>query len=166
MIKESLRLFAVLLLIIIIIADDFPFYNKMKDPGTQFFIAILFVSFIYYDTTFGFIMGLVLMLIYYEIYKKLKNNKTDYLPIAEVEKPLSCALPKPNISCTQEMDYVSEELLVAAQNNIFSEENYDVEVKGVEVGFHNEKVYGVQGLDVEKLNYQGYSKDDKYYSYS
>lgn len=169
MIKESLRLIAIILLLIIIIMDDFPFYSKMKDPATQLFLAVLIVAFIYYDATFGFIMGLVLMLIYFEIYKKIiniKNNKPLLNWKNENESISSSnALPILTGSCdVLKMDYISEEHLMAAQNNIFDTDHYNKEVKGIEKGFNNEKVYGVQGLDTEGVNYKGYSKEDNLFS--
>lgn len=166
MIKETLRLIAVVLLIMIIVMDDFPFYHKMKDPSTQFFIAIIFVAFIYYDTTFGFIMGLVLMLIYFEIYKNIKKNKNiENEKDTFINKEKQKVITNESITASNEMNYISEEHLLAAQNNIYDEDNYLSEIKGFEKGFNNESVYGVQGFDVEKLNYQGFDKCNEYSSW-
>jgi hypothetical protein len=62
------------------------------------------------------------------------------------------------------MDYISEAHLLAAQNNIFDVQNYKIEVKGVEHGLNDEKVYGVQGFDSEKVNHKGYSKSENIYA--
>ena len=165
MFKETLRIFAVLLLIIIAIMDDFPVYNKMKDVTTQLLLAVVVISCIYFDTTFGFILGLVLMLIYYEIYKKIKVAVDD-IEIAKVIGPYNesstSTIPEAsNASCSIiKLDYISKEHLLAVQNNIFDTNNYTSEVKGVDKGFNNEDVYGAQGLDIDHLNYIGYSSGE------
>jgi hypothetical protein len=236
-VKIALRLIAMLVLIIIIIMDDFPFYEKMKDPATQLFLGVIVVGFIYYDAIFGFITGLVVLLIYYEIYKKiiakeeqrqkLMNSQslngeqnTEYLTIPVIpnefmgahhvpsHKPYSAPshmlvqnkpdftrdtpiFVQPSISNNKQnepttildtilsqpsipaingssdplkMDYISEAHLLAAQNNIFDVDCYKEEIKGVTKGLHDEKVYGAQGLDFEKVNYKGYNKSENIYS--
>lgn len=164
MFKEFLRSLSVILLIIIIVIDDFPFYNKMKDKNTQLFLAVLIILFIMYDTTFGFIMGLVLMVIYFEIYKKIivtnnqphnsiTNNYSNYEAIPE------------NYSNVDKvyLDYITQEHLDAVQNNVFDKNNYNTEIKGITQGYNNEKVYGIQGLDIEKVNYNGFDTNEKTY---
>jgi len=160
MIKETLRIVAVILLLIIIIMDDFPFYNKLKDPSTQLFLAVIILACIYYDTTFGFIMGLVLLLIYYEIYKKIIISHEN--TVTENMTETSAGLPpnKAHLKQPMKLDYISEAHLLAAQNNIFDMENMNTEITAV--GFANDAdvVYGAQGLGV------GYDKDDKYSVFS
>ena len=247
-IKNALRLVSVLLLIIIIVMDDFPFYEKMKDPATQLFLGVLVVALIYYDAIFGFIIGLLVLLIYYEIYKKiiskeeerqkliqkindmenmqntatvpnipsrfmgahesinssykppstlLSSQKPDFVrdtpifiqpsaisSVSQKEKdatiidtilsqsPSNTAIPKNNGSITitndinkpLQMDYISEAHLLAAQNNIFDVQCYKDEIKGIDKGLNNEKVYGAQGLDFEQVNYRGYNKNEIIYS--
>jgi len=103
MFKEVCRLLAFIGLVIIIIFDDFPFYNKIKTPQVQLVLAILVVIALFYDTIFGLLLGLVLLLIYYEIYKKIilpeqnqqlkiekqlseENNNIDtYRPIQQIQ---------------------------------------------------------------------------------
>lgn len=153
MLKESLRILAILLLFVIIISDDFIFYEKLKNQSTQFFIAIFVILCIFYDATFGFLIGLVVMLIYYEIYKKLKikiNNDKTIIIDEENEKQIK----------TVKLAYITEEHLKSAQNNIFDENNMNKEVKGLEHGFNNEGIYGAQGLDQQKLNVSGYDATD------
>ena len=67
----------ILLFILILIMDDFPFYKKMKEPYVQLILAIFTVFLLLMDPILGFIISMVLMLIYYEIYKKIdiKNGK-------------------------------------------------------------------------------------------
>lgn len=202
MFKETLRVFAIFLMIIIIIMDDFPFYNKLRNQSTQLFLAIFVIGTIYYDTVLGFILALVLMLIYYEIYKKLKrvNGINDTSGTSSMnngnasmskniehymEEPESVKInkeigyqptfvgPSGPIESTKsckngitQLNYISEEHLLAAQNNVFNSENFSTEVKGIEKGFNNEHVYGAQGLDSDKVNVHGYDNNDKFTSLS
>jgi len=164
MIKEFLRMFSVFLLLIIIIMDDFPFYENMKDVTTQLFLALFVIMCILYDTTFGFIMGLVLIVIYYEIYKKIIINKkqiNEYIKREEEQNYLNENINENN-NQPCELNYISNEHLLAAQNNIFDINNFKTEVKGIDKGFNNEKVYGIQGLDTEHLNYKGFDNEDNY----
>jgi len=175
MIKLALRFVAVLLLLIIIIMDDFPFYEKMKDTATQLFLAIFIIAFVYYDTTFGFIMGLVLILIYYEIYKKIimrhekmvkeshekyEDRQRDEVTPSSISQSSHNYIPLNEIP--SQLNYISQEHLLAAQNNVFDIDNYKTEVKGIKHGFNNEKVYGVQGLDSDHVNYIGYNNEEMY----
>lgn len=155
MLKDFLRIFAFILLLIVIIADDFPFYDKMKSSITQLFLAIVIILMIFYDPLFGFIMGLVIMLIYYEIYKKIKKIKS-----VKVDEPGNV-----EESPRMMMDYITDEHLHSAQNNIVDVDNLNTEVKGLQNGFNNEGLYGAQGIDKQKLNFGGYDQDDKYFSY-
>lgn len=181
MLKIALRLCAIMLLLIIIVMDDFPFYYKMKDATTQLFLALFVISCIYFDTTFGFILGLVLMVIYYEIYKKIKKQTKTFIETSNPDSPVI-----ENMTATQDMpisgdtlnylesskkaykscgkdiklNYISEEHLLAAQNNIFDSENYANEIKGIDKGFNGEEVYGAQGLDYKNVNHVGYNEKE------
>lgn len=196
MFKETLRVFAIFLMIIIIIMDDFPFYSKLRNQSTQLFLGIFVICAIYYDLVLGFIMALVLMLIYYEIYKKAKvsSNKNDIVGIEhytkqeesvyqpqeppmienketpvnqekEYQHPPTFVGHSPEITTKNgimQLNYISDEHLLAAQNNIFDSENFATEVKGIEKGFNNEAVYGAQGLDSDKVNVHGYDNNDTF----
>lgn len=173
--KVSLRMIALLLLIIIILIDDFPFYKKMIYKDIQLFIGMLIIGCIYYDTTFGFILALCLLLIYYEIYSKIKKNtvsnndiikKTSNEPFLisnddVVEKIRENS--KKESECDKiQLNYISDEHLIAAQNNIVDIDNYMSEIKGIEKGFNNEGVYGAQGLDSTNLNKVGFEQNNSY----
>ena len=176
MLKTALRFFALLLLVIIIIMDDFPFYAKMKDATTQLFLALFVIWCIYFDTTLGFILGLVLMVIYYEIYKKIKKNvnlNNDYstyfvenMTENKETEIIDTSIQQPHKSSSEEvvkLNYISEEHLLAAQNNIFDHDNYSTEVTGMKDETNNKQVYGAQGLDKNNVNFVGYIK---HYYYS
>lgn len=186
MFKETLRVFAVFLMLIIVIMDDFPFYSKLRDPSTQLFLGTFIIVAFYYDTVLGFILGLVLMLIYYEIYKKIKIKKSIEQTVEHYTKSndkntselntdagkkehaiaprvIPGAIPiDVDSKCDFKLNYISEEHLLAAQNNIFDAKNYTTEVKGIEKGYNEEKVYGAQGLDSENVNVLGYDTEDRF----
>jgi Ca2+/Na+ antiporter len=176
MFKETLRVFAMFLMMIIIIMDDFPFYSKLRNQSTQLFLGIFVICTIYYDLVLGFIMALVMMLIYYEIYKKVKvtkvtkvtSKKNDIVGIEhytkqeeyqphhqhpqqpviedkeiqmpehkdkEYQHPPTFVGHSPKISTKNgimQLNYISDEHLLAAQNNIFDSQNFATEVKGIE----------------------------------
>jgi hypothetical protein len=147
MIKEVLRIVAILLLVMIIVMDDFPFYEKLKDPVTQLILAIIILICIYFDPTFGFIMALVLMVIYYEIYKKIIQIHESYNEKTNIQA-LYDNIP-------DQIDFISESHLHTAQNNIVDANHFHTEIKSM----HDE--YGsVQGLTI------GYDKDEKYKMYT
>ena len=151
MLKEGLRITAVFLLILIIIMDDFPFYHKLKDPTIQLFLGLIVLVLIFYDTTFGFIMALVMMLIYYEIYKKIiSDHEKDILLIErESSTPVNNNYKGERV-CTAKMDYISEAHLLAAQNNIYNVQNFNTEIVGLQ------HAVGAQGLD------KGYDNSNKH----
>jgi len=85
MIVEFLRIIATLLLIVIILMDDFPFYNKLRDQSVQFILALLTLIIIYYDTTLGFIVALILMGLFGSFEEgKDKNFKNIFLAIGAI----------------------------------------------------------------------------------
>jgi hypothetical protein len=154
MIKEGLRLIAIFLLLIIIIMDDFPFYAKMKDSGTQLFLALVVLGIIFYDVTLGFIMGLVLMLIYYEIYKKIilqheKEQQNTSIERQAIKSGSKIGSNGGSCNGPTKIDFISEAHLLAAQNNIWDVNNFDTEIKSVDGS-------GAQGLDI------GYDSADIY----
>jgi hypothetical protein len=145
MLKEFLRIVALVLLIIIAAMDDFPFYQKMKDPFTQLILAVIIIILIFYDVTFGFIMGIVLLLIYYEIYSKIiKIHQSKYDIDTEGENIIQ------KNKCVEEMEYISKSHLLSAQNNIVNVNNFNSIISGINEG------YSVQGLNM------GYDANDKY----
>jgi hypothetical protein len=73
MIHNLLRGFGLIVFILILIMDDFPFYEKMKLAHIQLVFAVLITILCIYDYISGFIYAMVLMLIYYEIYSKKKQ---------------------------------------------------------------------------------------------
>ena len=63
-INNILRGAGICLFILILIVDDFPFYKKMKESYVQLILAIFVVSVMIYDYILGFILTMILMLIY------------------------------------------------------------------------------------------------------
>ena len=76
MIIDFFRIIAILLLIIIIVLDDISIYNKaLVNKSLQFTIAFIIIVIINIDTTFGFVLALCTLVIYYKTYIKLIQKK-------------------------------------------------------------------------------------------
>ena len=58
--------------------------------------------------------------------------------------------------------YITEENLLAAQNNIVNPLEYNKETHGVDKGIYNEDVYGSQGLDTKNIHIRGYDTNNIY----
>lgn len=134
MIQNLLRGFGLILFILILIMDDFPFYQKMKLSHVQLVLAILITSLCVYDYISGFIFAMVLMLIYYEIYNKSKINNNininldDKYNINMKNKLFENFMEKYETNNQNKIlvDFISEKYLDDAQNGyIFDKENYD-----------------------------------------
>lgn len=134
MVHNLLRGFGLILFILILIMDDFPFYQKMKLPHVQLVLAILITSLCVYDYISGLIFALVLMLIYYEIYNKSKINNDintkldDKYNINMKNKLFENFMEKYETKNKNQLlvDFISEKHLDDAQNGyIFDKENYD-----------------------------------------
>lgn len=132
MVHNLLRGFGLILFILILIMDDFPFYQKMKLPRVQLVLAILITSLCVYDYISGFIFAMVLMLIYYEIYNKSKINNNintnldDKYNINMKKKLFENFMEKYETNNQNKIDFICEKYLDDAQNGyIFDKENYD-----------------------------------------
>jgi Ca2+/Na+ antiporter len=81
MIINSLRLLAVILLVIILIIKDIPFKPLFKDSMIQFYLALTCMLFLLLvDNIFGFILSICLLSLYFRIYTselKSKNTSND-----------------------------------------------------------------------------------------
>ncbi len=128
--------------------DDFPFYNKLMDHTTQLFLSIIVLAIIYYDSTPGLTMGLVLLLIYYEIYKKIILHDMSQKETGKSQTMQHFQEMRSEYMPIQQVNYISDAHLLAAQNNIFDVNNFETEIKG-----------GCQGLQT------AFDKDDVYYSF-
>lgn len=157
----------ILLFILILIMDDFPFYKKMKEPYVQLILAIFTVFLLLMDPILGFIISMVLMLIYYEIYKKIdikngkiiKNNGNDKYLL----NPLLKNKIYENFTETDkinkhviEMDYITQQHLDDAQNNVIDNDIYYNELENKDLEIY----YGVQGLKIGEENITGYNSNE------
>jgi MFS superfamily sulfate permease-like transporter len=172
MIKYSFRILALVLLFIIILVQDIPYTRLFKSATLQLYLAILvMLILLMFDNVTGFILGICLLVLYFKIYnKELKKKKNTHVQPASKESKQGCSLDKPcdkkeileNYSETNkpvvpkptvmQIAYVTEENLLAAQNNIVNTECYSNEVMGVA----NQNVYGPQGLDKQNSHIRGY----------
>jgi Ca2+/Na+ antiporter len=156
----------ILLFILILIMDDFPFYKKMKQPYVQLVLAIFTVMLLLLDPILGFIISMVLMLIYYEIYKKIdikkgiikKNDENDKYMLNPLKKNsyeyfTEKDIVKKNII---ELDYITEKHLDDAQNNVIDSSIYNNELDNKKVDIN----YGIQGLKIGDENISGYNSNE------
>ena len=157
MIHNLLRGFGLIVFILILIMDDFPFYEKMKLPHIQLAFAVLITSLCIYDYVSGFIYAMLLMLIYYEIYSKKKskdivNTKIDDKYNINMKNNLFENFMEKYETNNQNkilVDFISEKYLDDAQNGyIFSKENFDNNNL-------NKFDYDVQGISNNENNISG-----------
>jgi|TARA_B110000093_G_scaffold125702_1_gene134508 hypothetical protein len=157
MIHNLLRGFGLIVFILILIMDDFPFYEKMKLPHIQLAFAVLITSLCIYDYVSGFIYAMLLMLIYYEIYSKKKskdivNTKIDDKYNINMKNKLFENFMEKYETNNQNkilVDFISEKYLDDAQNGyIFSKENFDNNNL-------NKFDYDVQGISNNENNISG-----------
>jgi hypothetical protein len=85
-----------------------------------------------------------------------QNDKTNITPKAYSIKPeipdhYISEINNDNENCTI-IPYISNELLKSAQNNIYSEENYKMEIK-------QDNYYGIQGLNTDNSNYLAFDNN-------
>ena len=157
----------ILLFILILIMDDFPFYKKMKEPYVQLILAIFTVFLLLMDPILGFIISMVLMLIYYEIYKKIDIKKGKKIKNNGNDKYLLNPLLKNKIyeNFTEtdkinkhviEMDYITQQHLDDAQNNVIDNDIYNNELENKDLEIY----YGVQGLKIGEENITGYNSNE------
>lgn len=77
-ILNSIRILAVILLVIILIVKELPFKPFFKDVMIQFYLALTcMVCLLLVDNIFGFILSICLLSIYFRIYTSELNSKKD-----------------------------------------------------------------------------------------
>ena len=77
-IVNSIRILAIILLVIILIAKELPFKPLFKDVMIQFYLALTcMVCLLVIDNIFGFILSICLLSIYFRIYTSELNSKKD-----------------------------------------------------------------------------------------
>ena len=156
----------ILLFILILIMDDFPFYKKMKQPYVQLVLAIFTVMLLLLDPILGFIISMVLMLIYYEIYKKIdikkgiikKNDENDKYMLNPLKKNSYEYFTEKDIVKKDiiELDFITEKHLDDAQNNVIDSSIYNNELDNEKVDIN----YGIQGLKIGDENITGYNSNE------
>lgn len=162
MILNIIRIFFLIILLILLVID-IKYSIFFKNSVNQFIIAclILFILIIL-DAPTGFIIGLIFLTIYYKnntkkIEKIIKNKEEKFINLKTENKKID----KDNKDLYNELlPYISPELLINAQNNIYDNDNYKSEIKGF--NDENKKIYGAQGLDIEKNDYKGFDLTDIY----
>jgi energy-coupling factor transporter transmembrane protein EcfT len=182
MIKYSFRILVLVLLFIIVLVQDIPYPKLFKSPAVQLYLAILaMLILVMVDNVAGFVLGVCLLVLYFKIYnKELKTKKVNQMTPEEIngKSEQKCPVDKPcnmknilenydtsdkanttkttNTKQIMQIPYVTDENLLAAQNNIVNTECYNNEVLGIEKGLYNENVYGPQGLDKQHSHIRGF----------
>lgn len=148
MIEELLQIIAVILLLYVIIIDVSD--KRVKDPIYQLIVAIIIMFiFIVIDPFAGFILALVMFIVYYKTF---------------IQPPLH---KKNNFENTNEninwkanndihyTDYLNSKHLDIIQDNIWDKNNFNQEVVGINDGFieTNTPIYGIQGMNIEMPAY-------------
>lgn len=168
MIYNILRFFALLLLLAFALMKDIKVSSAIKNAEIQLYIAVGIVAIIIViDNITGFILGLAILVLYFKIYNKELKEKKQQSPEKKEER---CPLEKIDKQNTvikevlskhndvSELDYVSEQHLIAAQNNIVDVDNYKNEIIGfgeLEKNIYNGKIYGSQGFDSNNAHIRG-----------
>lgn len=171
-----------ILLLIFVIIVDFNLPIVIHTPTNQLVIGIIVIfTILVIDEIIGFLIGLIFLIIYFKYYQKKINTKyshiqpslngyslfnNDYLNDTNNITPKAYSI-QPEIpdhyikevndeNCTI-IPHISNELLKSAQNNIYNEENYKLEIK-------NDNFYGIQGLNTDNSNYLAF--DNNFTNYS
>lgn len=181
MILPILRLFVLILLIFSIMVDiNIPVI--LHTQVNQLIIAIIIIAIILLiDEILGFLLGILFLVLYFKYYQKLIKNNTNnnYLKEPLIDKYTNNKdsnenadiIPPPNQKTnvlpdhyvkfenneTTEMPFISNQLLMNAQTNIYDTNNYTNEIR------LNENTYGIQGLNSDSIHYPAFDNDYKNY---
>jgi hypothetical protein len=113
------------------------YFSFVAAPESQLILGTLVVVYIILgDPIAGLMFGVTLLLMYFRVYAA-KYGVT----ILQLMRP-NGAYPMTSLVT----DYITPEHLHKAQNNIVNDEDYAMEMKGVQ-GVYGEAVYGAQGTD-------------------
>lgn len=150
---DILRFLAIVILLLIIAIDNYPYIEIIKNASVQFIIALFCITILLLvDNITGFILILAVLVLYFKLFNKLliKKNNTPYT--------LYESDPNNNIyeSIYEKVNYTTDKNLVDAQNNIVDIENYNSEIKIIES--KEKMLYSTQGLDVGSV--KGYNRDE------
>jgi Ca2+/Na+ antiporter len=150
---DILRFLAIVILLLIIAINNYPYIEIIKNASVQFIIAIFCITILLLvDNITGFILILAVLVLYFKLFNKLliKKNNTPYT--------LYESDPNNNIyeSIYEKVNYTTDKNLVDAQNNIVDIENYNSEIKIIES--KEKMLYSTQGLDVGSV--KGYNRDE------
>jgi Ca2+/Na+ antiporter len=186
----SLRVLALILLVVIFIIKEIPFKNLFKDVMIQFYLALTCILLLLVvDNIFGFILSICLLSLYFRIYTSelnILNNNTKHdnvsvnnnndnntnndvindkcvmnMDYVNIDKKLTLEINNGNgTSCL--VPYITEENLLAAQSNVFNPEGYNKEFYGIDKGIYKEDVYGSQGLDNKNIHVRGYDVNNSH----
>jgi hypothetical protein len=189
MIINFLRALLIFIAIFVIVIDvELPIIINTP-TNQLFIGILVIITMLAVDEIVGFLLGLIFLILYFKFYQKKINpsSKTSadpfsqYLlnpfvdalnhintPVGADSKPqpysLQPVIPEHFIQHSADnsvttMPYISNELLKAAQTNIYDEKNYNLEIMQDGGNF-----YGIQGLNSDNKHYEAF--DNKYTQYN
>jgi len=149
---DILRFLAIVIFLLIIVIDKYPYDILIKNTNIQFIIALFCITvLLLIDNITGFILILAVLVLYFKLFNKILINNNKPYTLYEND-------PNNNIyeSIYEKVDYTTDKNLIDAQNNIVDFENYNSEIKIIES--KEKMLYSTQGLDAG--NVKGYNKDE------
>lgn len=152
---DILRFLAIIIFLLIVAINDYPYINAIKDTSIQFIIAILCITILLLvDNITGFILILSVLVLYFKLFNKILIKKTEDVPYEVYINDKDNNIYE---SIYEKVNYTTEKNLIDAQNNIVDNQNYNTEIKILDNGTD---LYSTQGLDVGTV--KGYNKDDMF----
>ena len=176
------RILLIIILALVILFDvNVPIILNTQINQLLIAILIIFII-VAIDEIIGFLIGCIFLVVYFKYYQKMINanntngNTTNSIQLLnaysslntnDIDSFIGDTKPRRNLkteemkehyttintaeNCT-EMPYISNELLLDAQNNIYDEKNYYTEIK------NTDNTYGIQGLNSDLVHYSAYDK--------
>jgi Ca2+/Na+ antiporter len=171
MIQNTIRIFVLAFLFIIMFVKDIPNKKIFKNSTIQLFLAFfVLIILMLFDNITGLLLAFCLLAIYFKVYYiELKNKNKEHYENSGKCTVDKCSLDNSTNKNNEEkqsfdnkhitqIPYTTEEHLISAQNNIYCADNYDKEIYGIDKGLYNENVYGVQGLDNKGVHMKGFDE--------
>lgn len=154
---DILRFQAIVIFLLIIVIDKYPYEKLIKNANIQFIIALFCITvLLLIDNITGFILILAVLMLYFKIFNKLliyNNSNNNYKSYSLYESDHNNNVYE---SIYEKINYTTEKNLIDAQNNIIDFENYNSEIKIIE--YKDKMLYSTQGLDINLV--KGYNRDE------
>ena len=152
---DILRFLAIVIFLLIIVIDKYPYDILIKNTNIQFIIALFCITvLLLIDNITGFILILAVLVLYFKLFNKILIKKTENVPYEVYINDKDNNIYE---SIYEKVNYTTEKNLIDAQNNIVDTQNYNTEIKILD---NDTDLYSTQGLDVGTV--KGYNKEDMF----